>query len=191
MRMIKLPCKTFPIGSVEAGLPSGYSECDWLESDGYQWIDTGVVPNWDEDIEIQWCSYGGGTPVWGADNFVYQGGYLRIFSLSGESSYRHADGRVYTGTYTASTGMFLLTTDYDAPVYRPRGNAECQAPLHLFKRYTNSSRVRGRIMYAKIGTHHFVPALSVRGQEGVMIDISTGAVYHNKGTGAFTWQVKA
>lgn len=191
MRRIKLPCKTYPTGSVGSGLPPGYQECDWLESDGYQWIDTGIIPNWNEDIEIQWCSYGGETPVWGADNFVYQAGYLRIFSLSGIQRYAHVDGRIYTGAYAASTGVFTLTTDYDSPVYQDRSSDACQANMHLFKRFSHMYSTRGRIMYAKMGTHHFVPALHTASNEGVMVDISTGVVYHNKGIGAFTWQVKS
>lgn len=190
MRRIKLPCKIYPTGSIGGGLPVGYQECAWLETNGSQWIDTGVVPNLDEDIEIQWCSYGNGGPMWGSDNYVHQIGYLRIFSALAQGNYIHIPGKTFTGTYTAATGNFVLTADGITPSVVPRGDDACAVPMYLFRRYTGSSGERGRVMYAKIGTHHFVPALHVARQEGVMIDVSTGAVYHNKGTGSFTWQVK-
>ena len=191
MRSIKLPCKTYPTGSVGGGLPVGYQECDWLETDGSQWIDTGIIPDWNEDIEIQWCSYGGGWSMWGSDNYVYQIGYLRIFSTSAQGNYYHVAGKTFTGTYTASTGNFVISSDGITLSVVPRGDDACAVPMYLFRRYTGLSGERGRVMYAKIGTHHFVPALHINTQEGVMVDVSTGMVYHNKGTGAFTWQVKA
>lgn len=81
--------------------------------------------------------------MWGSDNYVHQIGYLRIFNTLAQGGYTHVAGKTFTGTYTASTGNFVISSDGITLSVVPRGDDACAVPMCICSEDTQEAQVKG------------------------------------------------
>ena len=75
------------------GLPKGYTELDYIETTGTQYIDTGFIPNQDSRIVCEFM-YFGGTGIYGArDNTSSNGFSMRVTNSKWQPQYNDTMAR--------------------------------------------------------------------------------------------------
>ena len=181
-------------------LPEGYTELEYIESSGTQYIDTGFKPNQDTRVEIACVFNAQATASWlfGAR----AGTYVNTFNfLTNSGDYRSDYGNGVGGTpFSLQSGEFHLDKNgpatYINSVLKDQGAQQeftSSYNLYLFAN-NNSGNVQGRcaarIFSAMIydgenPVRDFIPCKSPSGEIG-FYDIVTAEFYGNAGSGVFT-----
>ena len=109
-------------------LPDEFQRCEWIESDGDQYINSGIIGTQDFGFEIEFIPY----------NAMSQSGYGTMFA----SRYASTNDELLFTTYTASGTGFKGTIGYGTK----RHNA------HLTRNEINVASVKNKIYYAPDGS---------------------------------------
>ena len=196
----------FIAGPISIVLPEGYTLCDYLESTGTQYIDTGYIPTINTDIKtrasVQYNA--GSTPV---ALFGYLSGndpYNRyavqyhkdiVYVAKGKT-----EGIISTINYTK---MCNIETQGDKYIYN--GIEISVAPLDfsvsnnlsiiLFARQTTNvnrhskSKIEFFKIYEKgVLVQYLIPCLDNNGVP-CMYDMVSKQTFYNQGTGEFKWSI--
>lgn len=178
-----------------SGLPSGYTQLEYIQSSGTQYVDTGAKPDQTYTLEVQFQTAqtsAGGIAVsdenWQSNGFgiwcnavVFGNQTSQDVTLNGSeviTAKLSQAGLVVNGetvwtptaaTFTAAANMTLMALNRNGSI---------------------SERCSGRLYYAKLtrsGTliRDFVPCISPAGAVG-LYDTVEGQFYANAGTGTFT-----
>ncbi len=198
-------------------LPTGYIECEYLESTGTQWIDTGYKPNnrtqlflifnwvdtnpWDMvTCYTQWDSSGRGVSIgsgWrgGAllttyvcnTNVVFYPVTKNIWYESGSN----IGGKAYVSFLN---GELIKSEDFDSV---SGGQFQLDFSIPLFRgrnRYsfygiTKSKIAKFSILENDVLIQNLIPALDPSGVP-CMYDTVGNKPYYNQGTGTFSYKIK-
>ena len=192
-------------------LPAGYTKCVYLQSNGTQWIDTGVIPNADTGVYIktQQLSYGDHTPMgsWESSSYFYFVPRFNTSSKAGAYSfgttsqimfyYDKGDDLVFTSTmnlYNDRTVNFWSEDTNWFGIIPVNFTASFTRPLWLFSYNMDNSTINatygkfsGRIFRAKITQgdtliHDYVPCLDADNRP-CMYDLITQTPYYNQSGG--------
>ena len=187
-------------------LPEGYTQLNYIQSTGTQYIDTGIKPNQDTSIEIEAIPSAVGETYLGEGFCPYAAGVSNNDSafecyISQDQYEFDYDGQiVYLATAAVgdvleikhSKNEVLLTingTDVYTNTFEYK-SFECPYTLTLFARHRASiAYSKGKIKKCKIesgGTlvRNFVPCKNASGVIG-LFDIINNTFYTNAGTGTF------
>lgn len=194
------PVEVEPVLKGSSRLPSGYTEVEYIESSGGQYIDTGIIPGVNAKIYIDYdvISAGSDDVICGviAPNICIGYSTTRIFGAfkngTGESTGadttvvgRHSaeisngkfvlDGTSYSfstiSSYSTTRSIFLFAGSYSGVAGGVYGKVA--AKIYACKIYDGDSLVRD-----------FVPCKNPDGVAG-LYDLVGGTFYINAGTGTF------
>lgn len=114
------PVEVTPVLKRDSRLPSGYTEVEWIQSSGTQYIDTGVVPDGETSVDVSFLvtdlpsAISGIRPVYGAaadynsnafEFWALDGG----FATYGTQAYKSNLGAVANAIQTVSQDKNILT----------------------------------------------------------------------------------
>ena len=179
-------------------LPSGYIECEYLESSGTQYIDTGLTGNENTKIVVDMaCSSNGGQSI---GYFATDRSITLQFAPNGTAPSRFG---TYSFVYSSWTADERAVYEIDVSGYKKNGvylyqNSTPQSfetgNLYLF-RCNGSSSIRSfRIYDYKIYSNgvlvqHLIPSLDQSGTP-CMYDAVSKTTLYNRGTGQFIYKIK-
>ncbi len=199
----------FTGGLWAATLPAGYTELEYIESTGTQYINTDIVPTSSLDIDIQFKRTGSvskGSTVLGARNQGAVGNGLNIgfdttpglvIDFFGTTiSERWPSGVSFDTNKTYRVTIInkvctIYTNGTSVATHTFTGSGSTTEKAILFG-FANGSiltptPVNGlEINYAKIGTNTFIPAKRNSDNEIGMYDTVSGTFFTNAGSGTFT-----
>ena len=184
-------------------LPSEYTQLDYIESTGTQYIDTGFVPNQDTRVDVQFS-----TPtVADGGVFVYGSGVdsgtsaFELYPWSGALQFNYGSGEqkfvgavVANQIITASQNKNLVTWSYENVRYEtshPGRTFTTPYTLTLFALHRASILVSPSMKLYSCQIYNngslvrdFVPCINPSGSVG-LYDLVGQAFYANAGTGSF------
>ncbi len=179
-------------------LPSGYKRLEYIQSSGTQYIDTGIIGNYDTRVtaDFEILSIGSGTVfVFGsqANNDV-----RFCLGITSASVFRSDYGTEYTSGPSAATGT-KYTADKNRNVCTINGtaiNSNAQTftgttNIYLFARsysslsYANLKMYGCKIYSNDVLVRDFIPCKNASGVVGMWDDVNS-TFYQNAGTGTFT-----
>lgn len=192
-------------------LPSEYTQVDYIESTGTQYIDTGVKPSSDTKIDIDFAyldsTYNGYTALFGergATSDTYFGLYINKTDGKLAINYSQYDGGASSTTTISRNVKYNIKNDYGS-FYLNNASTPFQnttqtlttstTSVYLLEQhlYNGSSQSRG--MQAKIYqckfyegstlTRNFIPCYRNSDNEIGMYDLANDVFYTNQGTGTF------
>ena len=178
-------------------LPTGYTQVDYLQTDGNQYVNTSFNPSGTTGIEIGLSNTTKGV-LFGAYNSTWTNGY-GMYVNPGDNFYYH---------YLCNTKIdFVPPTEYDI-VFKngqtiingvTKASISAQTftvnyPLYLLAGNMGGSveqPVTGRIYYAKIYngntlSRNYIPCYRNSDNKPGLYDLVTGVFFSNAGTGEFT-----
>lgn len=185
-----------------SGLPSGYTELEYIQSTGTQRIDTGFIPNQDTRVYAECVlpiASGSTQALFGCRvssssrqyQFVTQGGYYRTdynttinnftqTSFGNEKFYIDKNKNVtdVNGQYSINQTYGSFTCPGNMYLFATNNNGSAygyaSAKLYALQIYDNGTLVR-----------NFIPYKNASGAVG-LYDTVEGQFYTNAGTGSFT-----
>lgn len=177
------------------GLPSGYTQLDYIQVTGTQYINTGFTPNQDSRMVVEFM-YTGGSGVFGSRSSVSTRNFsMRVINSAWQLGYGNG---VTTGTIPSDTkkwhiadinknelyidGELAATRDY--VTFNPPYPAAIGA-IKAGSMYYGEGRYRGCQIYnnGKL-VRDFIPCKNAGGIIG-MYDTVEAKFYENAGTGEF------
>lgn len=186
-------------------LPDGYTQVEYIESTGTQYIDTGFKPNQDTRVVAKYQMTNGNDSVWyklwGSGN----GSYTNDFSAwsKGTTNIQHYYGSE-TVTETFTNGV-VVEIDANKNVWRYNGSSKiyssqtfsCGYSMYIFNinTDTNSAYVPAKMKLYSFKIYDndtlvrdFVPCIKGEGTDSVagLYDLVNGVFYTNAGTGVFS-----
>ena len=186
----------FAVPAVAATLPAGYTELEYIEFTGTQYIDTGFIPNQNAEIRTKFYPTDYKRWVYGTGN-----ANPRISSYIAQ---QNSTGNQRWGFATYSTGPFVNTM---CTVVHNKNGWMLNGELHAYDNVTDFTALnslsigvgtgdttdapfQGKMYYFQIYDNgnlvrDFVPAKNSSGVVG-MYDTVSGAFFTNAGTGTFT-----
>ena len=199
------PVGVTPVLKGSSRVPVGYTEVEWIQSSGTQYIDTGVVPDGETSVDVSFLvtdlpsDYSKIRPVYGAaanfdsnafEFWALDGG----FATYGTQAYKSNLGAVANAIQTVSQDKNALTVNgaestftkqtFTAPytmllfaTHRNGGINICEATANL--------RIYSFVIKSGAVHKNFVPCKNPDGVVG-LYDLIGGEFYGNSGTGAFT-----
>ena len=188
-----------------SGLPSGYTQLEYIESSGTQYIDTGVrvMPeNYQQlkmSVTCEKIGQGSGATTWFVDGSNVANAYFYMGVYNGKYYYGCGTTDHDTGIAAAS-GKPTFTLDIPSAKFTVSGSADVSisteavttsASLYLFGFNYNPVRCYAEKIYScQIYTgatliRDFVPCKNASGAVG-LYDTVGAQFYANAGTGAFT-----
>lgn len=184
---------TFVFTSVDTNIPYD-AEVEYLESDGTQYIDTGIRPHQDVAVEIKWKNQENQT-----NKYLFGSGTTSsdcIRAYIGNASYWRFGGG-YVSIYTTDTIMRTATMDktkitINGTDYNYNGTVgifSSTTSIKLFAGATGGTGISTRIYYFKAYENGILVSdlIPVRvGQVGYMYDRVSEQLIGNAGTGNFT-----
>lgn len=196
--------KVWEKGGVTPPQPLPYdAEIEYLESNGTQRIDTGIVAN--ASTEINWSAAFLGTGgnyqvlVGAAGNSIYS--FVCVYNKGTKKCYLQygttgslyvekalTNGVRYDFNFVAENNKATLTIDTTRGVLTTT-NTFSDKNIHLFANHNGNSGANARIYNISItnGANVLFDAIPVRvGQVGYMYDKVSGQLFGNAGTGSFT-----
>lgn len=190
----------FVAGPVPVQLPDGYTQLEYIESSGTQYIDTGFKPNQDTRVvaEFEFTSeQTGNKEIFGARTSATSKNYSFAWI---SPNFRSDYNNLYTNTWEiSSVGRYTVnkngrTTDFNGIEQNyPEGTFQCDYELALFAlnnagtiQWHSSMRLYSCQIYDN-GTiiRDYVPAKNSSGIVG-LYDVLNDEFYQNAGTGTFT-----
>lgn len=201
------PAAVEPVLKGGSRLPSGYTELEYIQSSGTQYIDTGIKPNQDTSIEIEAIPSAVGETYLGEGFCPYAAGVsnndsaFECYTSQDQYEFDYDGQIVYLATATVgdvlkinhSKNVVSLTVN-GADVYTQifeYKSFESPYTLTLFARHRASLVYsKGKIKKCKIKSgdtlvRDFYPAKSINGTVG-LFDIVNDVFYTNAGSGVFT-----
>ena len=201
------PVEVTPVLKGCSRLPSGYTELEYIQSSGTQYIDTGIKPNQDTSIEIEAIPSAVGETYLGEGFCPYAAGVsnndsaFECYTSQDQYEFDYDGQIVYLATATVgdvlkinhSKNVASLTVN-GADVYTQifeYKSFESPYTLTLFARHRASLVYsKGKIKKCKIKSgdtlvRDFYPAKSINGTIG-LYDLVNSAFYTNAGSGVFT-----
>ena len=191
------PIKIQSVGDNETGLPLGYTQLDYIQSTGTQYIDTGVLANGIDEFEcdIQFLTTNDGRygSMVGGDSRCYVGVHSNYFICSKSStSYNHTvqSADTYRHKFKLTTTGFYIDDEkkencsYVSTFVGPR-NISLFALNGNAISYYSSSKCFG-FKASRNGTlvRNMIPCKNSNNVIG-MYDTVTNAFFTNAGTGDF------
>lgn len=181
-------------------LPEGYQEVEYIESSGTQYIDTGVKPNQDTGVTIdfQLTNVSSWQCIFGAANSAQNADEYGVWHSGTKFGFYYASTNVTVGVNATTRHQFVCSknslsvdgTAYSSPVYTNfttnynlilcavnyAGNINYSASVKLYsaKIYANGVLVRD-----------FIPCKNVNGVVGLWDNVNN-QFYTNSGSGTFT-----
>lgn len=186
-------------------LPSGYTEVEYLESSGTQYINTGVIPatNMRAEVDFQWNAIAANSwlTVFGSRTSSGSQDQFNITTDTGNSYAGFASQELTLTTpfnvvgkrYTVALDKNSVTVNgVTAGTYRSGLNVVSNYPMYIFGRNNAGgfgNGFTGRIYSLKLYvdgalSRHYVPCKNASGTTG-MYDIVKGVFYANAGSGTF------
>lgn len=180
-------------------VPAGYTQVDYIESSGTQYIDTGYTPVQNDEFEIKNITsiVGNNTSVIiSAGSGTYQliivsqprDTYYKYFAAGNAARFSqigynnntiviNKDGKIYVD------GKLKATSSYGGDV---------NSSLNIFRRANGTSYFVGRIgeliiTNNNVKKRHFIPCYRNSDNEVGLYDLVNNVFYTNQGTGAFTY----
>ena len=187
-----------------SGLPDGYTELEYLQSSGTQYIDTGVKPNNHSRVVCRiggfpktaysQAAFGARTSSSSSDMFAFMGaedveGYRSDFYNNKKS----AGAVSFSNPFTIDKNENVTTLDGGVQITNENGTFSTPYSLFLFACNTGGSpqvRISGaKIYFCKIYDNgnlvrDYVPCLDPSQVPG-MYDLVNGQFYQNAGSGKF------
>ena len=193
-------------------VPAGYTKCLYLQSNGTQWIDTGVIPNADTGVYVkaQRLNYGDFVNFGSWENssvYFYpprfnttnkSGAYSFGTTYQVSFAYDKGDDLIYTSTmnlYNDKTVNFWSEDTNWFGIIPVNFTATFTRPLWLFSYNMDNTSINatygkfgGRIYRAQITqgntlVHDYVPCLDTNNRP-CMYDVIEQKTLYNQGTGA-------
>lgn len=176
-------------------LPNGYTELEYIESTGTQWIDTGVKPDQAYALKIKFQteqSSAGGIAVsdanWKSNGFGIWCNAATFGNGTMQTTEWH--GTTPIEIELSQQGLFVngnLTWTPDTATFTVPAN------MTLFSLNRNGSiaeKLTGKIYFAQLfkagkSVRDFIPCIDPNGAVG-LYDLVSGKFYRNAGTGSFT-----
>lgn len=179
----------------QPSLPSGYTEIEYIQSSGTQYINTGIAPTSDMKVEISYIPTDRFTEhsIFGS-SWAVDGFFLMIFQ--GKIRF-HSGGSVVDAASCSAGNRYIIecTNSYikiNGTSYGISGGANTAGNILLLgdMGYNASCRGVGKIEYAKIWAdgklaRNFVPCKNASGTVG-LYDLVEDKFYANAGSGSFT-----
>ena len=205
-----IPNKVRLSQSTEIRFPKGYTEVEYLASDGNQYIDTGVLGNGEFDVDYQFYQ------TENSSNAIFAGTRSASQHLNfGQRSTGNTGGfsMAYLGEYWQAISSPAINTNVRVQIsYKSgsqtgtlngtamtskslTGTEATNLSIYIFKRHhygtDNVTGLVGRIYYFKLWNNgalvrYFIPALDPNGRP-CMWDVVTKQPFYNQGTGEFTY----
>lgn len=183
-----------------SSLPNGYTQVEYIESSGTQYIDTGFKPNNNTRVvtDAEYLSTAGTNPVlFGARTAASSKTYVLMYT---SGNFRSDYNNVYTQTWSAAlTDRRVFdknkeTTTIDG-VSQSYTNAAFQCDYNLYLLGLNNAGTAQWFPTARLYScqiydndeliRNYVPCTNADGTAG-LYDLVNGAFYANAGTGSFT-----
>lgn len=190
-------------------LPKGFTELEYLESSGSQYIDTRIVPQTDTRLFIdceRLATLAGVNSIFGCRNTVsgVTNYYDAYFSNNppetvGFRPYKQLTFNFPSGRFTAAfTGSTVEITGNEPTSYSPKGTVETSNSLYLLSINYGTGRI-SQLSVFKV--YEFVLAspertllnlVPVLDADGVpcMYDKASKTCFYNSGTGTFGYRIK-
>ena len=190
------------------GLPDGYTQLEYLQSDGTQWINTEYILQNSDTVElkaeyVRRGSLNYSTAYFCGSDITFESG----FNFFEDSSVNYGIGGVsgsekrYSGvcpeigtTFVVTSSISFLRVAVGEMIKEP-SSLSLDWPLYLFttnrKGTAFDAGLIGKIYYAKITnqgeiTLNCIPCLDANGVP-CMFDLVSRKSLYNVGTGSFTW----
>lgn len=181
-------------------LPSGYTQLEYIQSSGTQYINTGFKPNQNTRIvmDVQAVGTSGTYFAFGARQSTTSNAFCLFFYNGWAADYQTGNQRK---TFSSIAFTDRLKIDFDKTVCTVNGQtatftaATFQSPVEMMLLAVNTNGTIANTLAAKLysckiydnGTlvRDFVPAKNSAGTVG-LYDLANGTFYTNTGTGSFT-----
>ncbi len=184
-----------------SGLPSGYTQLEYIESSGMQYVDTGVKPNQSTRVVVdtEFPVQAAAAWLFGARN----GNTDRTYGfLTFENAYRSDYNTTTTEGTISETPSGRFTLDKDGNVTKINGDTvktagegtfQCTHTLFLFANNNNGAtggQCSAKIYSSQIYSggalaRNYIPCFNPNWIAG-LYDVVSGQFYANAGTGNFT-----
>ena len=180
-----------------------YRRIDYIESDGNQYINTGITPSNSSYLGLEFeINY---TSLKSSGNYIYgagEGTWLSYEYYKGNSFYWNTGKKTICGAHTLSTG-----TKYYYNIIYNNGSFSCSGDVNasytysgalgttvlcFFSGMNGASRSAEKLYYLNIYqksgvlARSFVPVRRISDSVLGLYDLVTGSFYTNQGTGSFT-----
>lgn len=186
-------------------LPDGYTQVDYIESNGTQYIDTGVYGNLNTEIIAKASSNGNSVQLFG-DITTTNSAISCNFSFGGAVGSRFGNKNVSAilGNYITADVTFELIENKngiyidnnEAIIFNTTDNFTTTKTLILLNRNSSSGTTTngwgGKLYYVKIYDNNmlvrdFIPCYRNSDNEVGLYDLVNNVFYTNQGTGVFTY----
>ena len=207
----KSKVKLIRIKTTVSGLPYGFTEVEYLEGNGNQYIDTGIQPTDTYGYRVRNTYTAGGGEQCAIGCMDSNNRFVGIYTNGSANGISGAWGD-YVGflpSYTWTTGTILdvkgnyknnrkliIDSTEMKDISDTHISGTIENTVYLFARHYGSTitKMRGRIYSAEITNgqdviNKFIPALDSSNRP-CMYDIIEGKAYYNQGTGEFTYGPK-
>ena len=186
----------FLAGPPKVTLPEGFAQVEYIQSDGSEFFDTGIVPDANTRVVMDFqlvtagstnqCLFG----VVGQFSFRWYGSGS-AFRSNGSNSVNFPTSISATDRHIVDKTAIKTTIDRDFSVTTTAGN--CTLPLYLLAQkassgatnYAKAKLFRCQIFNGDAFARAFVPCKNPTGTVG-LYDLVGGKFYGNAGTGSFT-----
>ena len=198
------------------GVESGVDYVDYLEGDGASWIDTGIIPDDNTQIEIT-CQLVGfnGYKSWFGSNYLCAGYQVQVSNLltmlmgngfavgvdSDVGGYNKNIWKMDTSNTVIGTKRYIVSINEKNLIeFNPTKIMQCTTSLKVFSADTNAIQplktenccIKGRVFDFKLSKNnilkmHLKPCLDTSGVP-CMYDEVSKKYFYNKGTGTFKYK---
>lgn len=181
-------------------LPSEYTQVDYIESNGNQFIDIGMIGNQDTKFELSIMPTSLSNVKHLLGNILTSDASISFNILNstgaisrwGNDSITKASGLSVNTNYLLSisqNGYYVNGSLWWAPTIN---NFTTNGNLYLFTTNNSTSRYVGKLYYCKVYDNstlvrNFIPCYRNSDNEVGLYDLVNNAFYTNQGTGAFTY----
>lgn len=187
-----------PTPKPEPVLPEGYTQLNYIQSTGTQYIDTGFKPNQNTKIEADIKVTNTSCHVFGARNSYLSKAFALYWRSNSDLAVQVANSTFNGGTFdTSARHMVAMTAtelriDGAMTATYSTSDFQCEQNAWLMSCYSSSASeyAQGQLFSAKIYDgksliRQFIPCKNPSGTVG-LYDLIEGQFYGNSGTGTFT-----
>lgn len=192
------PVEVTPVLKGSSRVPVGYTEVEWIQSSGTQYIDTGFKPNQNTKIEADIKVTNTSCHVFGARNSYLSKAFALYWLSNSGLAVQVANSTFNGGTFdTSARHMVAMTAtelriDEATTATYSTSDFQCEQNAWLMSCYSSSASeyAQGQLFSANIYDgksliRQFLPCKNPSGTVG-LYDLVGGEFYGNSGTGAFT-----
>ena len=199
----------FAVPAVATDLPAGYTELEYIESTGTQWIDTGIKWRYGYSLEMAFTAIqtGPNTAIFGASNgAAYNNGEVALFfqrdgydviwptTDSMTSTFQHFGTFALNTKYVARYNNSGITIGQNTLEFSVYSGYVCERNLFLFaanrgeaKKYPSQVKIHSTQIWDNNNTlvRNMIPAKRNSDNAIGMYDTVSGTFFTNAGTGDF------